>query len=74
MMPANELAVRLQQLRENKRPLRSRRVTSELMGLSKNALQRYERGENVPDAEALTKIADYYKVSVDYLLGRTIYR
>lgn len=68
-----ELAERLQHLRENKRPLRSRRVTSELIGLSTNALQKYERGEAVPTAESLLKIADYYKVSIDYLLGRTNY-
>lgn len=68
-----ELAERLQRLRENKRPLRSRRVTSELIGLSTNALQKYERGEAVPTADSLLKIADYYKVSLDYLLGRTNY-
>ena len=69
----DELAVRLQTLRENKRPLRSRRVTSELIGLSKNALQKYERGEAVPGTDALVKIADYYSVSTYYLLGRTTY-
>ena len=68
-----ELAERLQRLRENKRPLRSRRVTSELIGLSPNALQKYERGDAVPTADSLLKIADYYKVSIDYLLGRTNY-
>lgn len=70
----DELAVRLQSLRENKRPLRSRRVTSELIGLSKNALQKYERGEAVPGTDALVKIADYYKVSLDFLVGRTLYK
>jgi transcriptional regulator with XRE-family HTH domain len=69
-----EFAVRLQRLRESKRPLRSRRVTSELIGLSTNALQKYERGEAIPMADSLAKIADYYKVSADYLLGRTNYR
>lgn len=69
----DELAVRLQTLRENKRPLRSRRVTSELIGLSKNALQKYERGEAVPGTDALVKIADYYSVSTDFLLGRSPY-
>ena len=69
----NELAVRLQKLRESKRPLKSRRLTSELMGLHPNALQKYERGEAIPTADSLLKIADYYKVSVDYLLGRTNY-
>jgi transcriptional regulator with XRE-family HTH domain len=34
-------------------------------------LRRYERGEAEPSASALIKIADYYNVSVDYLLGLT---
>ena len=64
------LAERLQRLRESKRPLQSRRITSELCGLPKNALQKYERGEVAPGVSALIKIADYYGVSVDFLLGR----
>lgn len=66
-------AERLQKLRESKRPLRSRRVTSELCGLPPDAIRRYERGEAIPTADSLVKIADYYKVSTDYLLGRTNY-
>lgn len=65
--------MRLQKLREKKRPLRSRRVTSEMCGLPPDAIRRYERGEAVPTADSLVKIADYYTVSVDYLLGRTNY-
>ena len=34
-------------------------------------LRRYERGEVEPSMDALYKIADYYGVSTDYLLGRT---
>lgn len=70
----NELGERLQRLRENKRPLRSRKVTSELCGLPSDAIRRYERGEAMPTAESLLKIADYYQVSVDFLLGRCSYR
>ena len=70
----DQLAERLRALRESKRPLRSQRVTSELIGLHHDALRRYERGERIPEADALLKIADYYKVSVDYLLGRTNYQ
>lgn len=66
-------AERLQKLRESKRPLRNRRVTSELCGLPPDAIRRYERGEAIPTADSLVKIADYYKVSTDYLLGRTNY-
>lgn len=46
-------------------------VTSQLMGLHPDMLRRYERGEAEPSMEALQKIADYYEVSTDYLIGRT---
>lgn len=49
---------------------KSRKVTSELCGLSSNALSRYERGEVIPDSESLGKIADYFGVTMDYLWGR----
>ncbi len=66
-----ELPKRLRELREHTRPLRSMSVTSELMGLPTNALCRYEHGEAVPKLESLVKIADFYHVSVDYLIGRS---
>ena len=64
---------KIRNLRESKRPLRSMTVTSQLMGLHPDALRRYERGEAEPTMSALEKIADYYHVSVDYLMGRTNY-
>ncbi len=62
---------RLRGLREQTRPLRSMSVTSNLMGLPTSSLRRYERGEAVPKLDALVKIADFYHVSVDYLIGRS---
>lgn len=58
---------RLQRLRETKRPLRSRRVTSELIGLSHDALRRYERGEREPKRPELMLIAEYYEIGLDEL-------
>jgi transcriptional regulator with XRE-family HTH domain len=69
----SEFPARLRRLREEKRPLRSMAVTSELIGLSSSALSKYERGEARPTAETLAAIADYYHVSMDYLWGRTNY-
>lgn len=66
-------AERLRWLRESKRPVVSRKVVSELCGLHSDAIRRYERGEALPTADALAKIADYYSVSADYLLGRAPY-
>lgn len=57
----------LQGIRESKRPVRSRRVISELTGLSHDALGKYERGERKPRKKELFLIADYYNIPVDDL-------
>jgi transcriptional regulator with XRE-family HTH domain len=44
------------------------------LGVSQNSLSYWESGKYEPDSEMLGKIADYFDVSVDYLLGRTNYR
>jgi len=41
------------------------------VGLSVMGYQRYENGTRQPNAETLAKLADYFQVSADYLLGRT---
>lgn len=62
---------RLQYLREHyTRPPRSRYVTSELMGLGRDTLRKYERGEREPRVSELIKIADYYGLSLDELVNR----
>ena len=40
-------------------------------GLNNSALTKWKKGTSQPSADALKKIADYFEVSVDYLLGRT---
>ena len=39
--------------------------------LSRQVYNFYENGKRNPDMQTLIKIADYYGVSIDYLLGRT---
>lgn len=39
--------------------------------ISQNSICRYETGKREADYATLIKIADYFDVSVDYLLGRT---
>lgn len=63
-----EFRQRLKQLREKRRI--SRRVLSELCGLHSDAVRRYERGESEPTMHALVELAEYFGVTVDYLLGR----
>ena len=64
-----EFRQRLQQLREKRRV--SRKVLSELCGLNSDAVRRYERGEAEPTLHSLVAIAEYFEVTVDYLVGRT---
>ena len=70
-MGTNDFPARLRKLREAQKPVKSMAVVSELCGLERGAVRRYERGERLPSVEALIALADYYEVSIDYLLGRT---
>lgn len=70
----NEFPERLRRLREERRPVRSMATVSELCGLEKSAVRRYERGERTPSMDALIALADYYEVSLDYLTGRSKFR
>ena len=40
------------------------------LGIARSTYACYETGKNEPDIYTLVKIADYYKVSLDYLVGR----
>lgn len=40
-------------------------------GLAVSSIQAWKSGKAKPSADALTKLADYFNVSTDYLLGRT---
>ena len=41
------------------------------LGLNQNSISRYENGEREADYATLILFADYFHVSIDYLLGRT---
>ena len=40
-------------------------------GIEQSLISKYESGERVPTTENLQILADFYNVSVDYILGRT---
>lgn len=42
---------------------------AEKMGVSQRAVSNWELGARQPDYDMLIKIAKYFEVSVDYLLG-----
>ena len=41
------------------------------LGLNQNSISRDESGEREADYQTLIRLADYFNVSVDYLLERT---
>ena len=41
------------------------------LNMNQNTISRYENMEREADYKTLIKIADYFNVSLDYLLGRT---
>lgn len=54
---------------------KARRITQLKMALdldmSQNTISRYESGEREPGIAELIRIADYFRVSIDYLVERT---
>lgn len=63
------MVFRLKELREA-RHLSQVRLAMEL-NLSQNSISRYENQEREAGYETLVAIAEYFQVSLDYLLGRT---
>lgn len=61
--------MRLKELRK-KKGISQLRLATEL-NTTQNTISRYETGEREPGIAELIKIADYFNVSVDYLLERT---
>ena len=59
----------IKNLRED-RDLRQRELAA-VLNVSQNTYSQYENGVIELTAENLIRLADYYDVSVDYLLGRT---
>jgi transcriptional regulator with XRE-family HTH domain len=61
---------RLKQLRKEKNL--SMQALAQIVGLkSKGSIGQFETGLNVPSADILVALADYFDVSIDYLVGRT---
>lgn len=61
--------MRLKEIRRNK-GISQLKLAMDLH-TSQNTISRYETGEREPGIAELIKIADYFNVSIDYLLERT---
>lgn len=58
----------LKSLRESRKITQSQ--LGEYLGAKKSAISLWESGKRQPDQETLVRIATYFDVTVDYLLGR----
>lgn len=61
--------LRIRDLRED-RDLKQRQIAEYLL-CDQSLYSKYERGERPLPLDLAEKLADFYSVSVDYLLGRT---
>ena len=59
---------RIKDLRED-RDMRQSDLARET-GIDQRTISNYETGKTAPDAYALIRLADFFDVSIDYLVGR----
>jgi len=67
----NEFTIRLKELRKDKGL--TQKDAAKLLGIGQTTIANYENGTRVPDLSKVSEIADLFKVSVDFLLGREGY-
>ena len=63
-------------MKNNLRKLRKEKGLSQIAvqmqtGIEQALISKYENGERVPPTETLMQLADFYGVSMDYIMGRT---
>ena len=65
MVPFSERLREVRNLRDKKQ-----REAADICGVSLRTYQLYEQGKNEPNIARLIALADFFDVSLDYLLGR----
>ena len=69
MKKGRNMEFRLKKLRKKKNISQLKLAID--LNMNQNTISRYENMEREADYETLIKFADYFDVSLDYLLGRT---
>jgi len=62
-----DFSKRLVDLREDK-DMKQKQL-ADMLGLQSSAISKYEKGATQPNLVTLIKLAEFFEVSVDYLLG-----
>ena len=50
---------------------KKQKEAAEYLGIKLRSYQAYEGGEREPDIDGLIALADFFEVSLDYLMGRS---
>ena len=64
-----DFSTRLKELRKSNKLSQSE--AGEIAGITSKQIQRYESGDSAPTLPVLLALADYFNVSLDYLVGRS---
>ncbi len=64
------LGEKLQELRKGKGI--SQEAFSEIMGVSRQAISKWELNQSYPEMEKLIEVSDYFQVSLDYLVKESV--
>ena len=64
-----EFSQRLKELRQTKKV--KQKELAELFSITPRTWRFYEAGKREPNIASLIKIADYFDISIDFLVGRT---
>lgn len=62
-------STRLKELRQHNKI--SQQELADLLGITTRALRFYESGDREPNLSGLISLADFFHVSLDYLVGRS---
>ena len=67
---------RVMRMKNNLKKLRKQRGLTQIAvqmatGIDQALISKYESGERIPPTDVLMVLADYYGVSIDYILCRT---
>lgn len=63
------IGIKIKELRELHK--KTQDDLAKFLGVAPQTIYKYEKGINEPDLKTINKIAEYFNVTTDYLLGRT---
>ena len=69
MFPTKIFSERLINIRKSKKI--PAKAVADALGLSKAAISQFESGKNAPSSATLIALADFFNISLDYLVGRS---